>query len=981
MPVAAAGTEPDQLLALATAAAGARGRRLRRGRARPASGSASSSAAAATSRRRRRGSTSGCAPPTSWSRPCASWCPTSATTSSTPGPRRSSSRPLGPSHPEASIGLVPNLAASRSPTGSTSAAPPTRVDAACAQLAVAVDQAVTELAAGPLRRGARRRRAPLPRRHALERLLPARALSPSGRIRPFDRGADGILIGEGTGIVVLKRLADAERDGDRVYAVIRGTGVVERRPRRQPDEPRRRGPGAGPRAGLGRPPGSTRRTRRADRGARHATPAGDSAELATLRRVFGRRRRRASAPGRARLGEVDDRPRHARRGHRRADQGGARRAPRGRCRRPCTATSRTPTWRRSRLRGRHRGRSRGRRRRARAGPASTPSGSAASTPTSSSRSARGAGRAAAPAGEHAAARGVAAADPRARRRLRRGRRERPTVTRLFVAAATTRRRWPRGWPTATRCWPAPSWPALGERGRRGSPSPTRPRSGSTLARKVVAPGPAVARPQRRLVRARGLLAGGGRVAFAFPGIEPAFDARVDDVAAHFGLDRRAGARRRVRPRARRAPAIMYVGRLLDRGAGRLGVRARRGRRPQPRRVDGDARGRGGRPRGDRPRSSHGIAAGDLEVPDLVFVALGCGVPTWPRRRSPACPTSRSRTTTARTRSILCGVRGVGGGWPSERLTPSGCWARCCRSAPGFHSPMFADVPRPVRATPSARCRCSRPPCRCARRRRTARSPTTTDAIARPRPPPLRRAGAVPRAGRSACYADGRAGVRAAGRRAASPASSATRCTTATTWRWPAPRPKRIGPGPARPGGRRAVRRGRGRAPRPRWRLPAPRHRARSGADGPPAGAAPAPCCGSTRRWCGAGSAPLERPAPRPAAAPAPPACGRRRPAGRRVPGHAAGRRRGRARGHRRRWPRARSPRAGGAAPAAVAPPPATATARRRAAAPAAPRRPMPRAPPRAAAAVAGRGARADRPRFYRQPRGPGTVATGSRSCR
>ena len=53
-----------------------------------------------------------------------------------------------------------------------------------------------------------------------------RALSPSGRIRPFDREADGILIGEGTGIVVLKRLADAERDGDRVYAVIRGTGVA-----------------------------------------------------------------------------------------------------------------------------------------------------------------------------------------------------------------------------------------------------------------------------------------------------------------------------------------------------------------------------------------------------------------------------------------------------------------------------------------------------------------------------------------------------------------------------------------------------------------------------------------------------------------------------------------------------------------------------------------------------------------------------------
>jgi acyl transferase domain-containing protein/NAD(P)H-dependent flavin oxidoreductase YrpB (nitropropane dioxygenase family)/NADP-dependent 3-hydroxy acid dehydrogenase YdfG len=50
------------------------------------------------------------------------------------------------------------------------------------------------------------------------------ALSPTGRSRPFDRSADGIAISEGVGVVVLKRLADAERDGDRVYAVIRGIG-------------------------------------------------------------------------------------------------------------------------------------------------------------------------------------------------------------------------------------------------------------------------------------------------------------------------------------------------------------------------------------------------------------------------------------------------------------------------------------------------------------------------------------------------------------------------------------------------------------------------------------------------------------------------------------------------------------------------------------------------------------------------------------
>jgi len=50
------------------------------------------------------------------------------------------------------------------------------------------------------------------------------ALSPTGNARPFDARGDGTILGEGVGIVVLKRLIDAERDGDRIYAVIRGLG-------------------------------------------------------------------------------------------------------------------------------------------------------------------------------------------------------------------------------------------------------------------------------------------------------------------------------------------------------------------------------------------------------------------------------------------------------------------------------------------------------------------------------------------------------------------------------------------------------------------------------------------------------------------------------------------------------------------------------------------------------------------------------------
>jgi acyl transferase domain-containing protein/NAD(P)H-dependent flavin oxidoreductase YrpB (nitropropane dioxygenase family) len=51
------------------------------------------------------------------------------------------------------------------------------------------------------------------------------AFSHRGRCRPFDAGADGIVISEGAAAVVLKRLADAERDGDRIYAVIKGVGA------------------------------------------------------------------------------------------------------------------------------------------------------------------------------------------------------------------------------------------------------------------------------------------------------------------------------------------------------------------------------------------------------------------------------------------------------------------------------------------------------------------------------------------------------------------------------------------------------------------------------------------------------------------------------------------------------------------------------------------------------------------------------------
>ncbi|MXZ57652.1 MAG: SDR family NAD(P)-dependent oxidoreductase [Rhodothermaceae bacterium] len=103
--------------------------------------------------------------------------------------------------------------------------PSKAVDAACASSLVAVHDAVSDLQYGY---------ADLAIVGGVQAILngqifalrsDAMMLSPDGKCKTFDASANGYVRGEGCGVVILKRLSDAKRDGDRIWAVIRGSAV------------------------------------------------------------------------------------------------------------------------------------------------------------------------------------------------------------------------------------------------------------------------------------------------------------------------------------------------------------------------------------------------------------------------------------------------------------------------------------------------------------------------------------------------------------------------------------------------------------------------------------------------------------------------------------------------------------------------------------------------------------------------------------
>lgn len=103
--------------------------------------------------------------------------------------------------------------------------PDVAVDAGCASSVIAIDLALRDLVTRKcelaLVAGIHLNTTAL----LLSTLCQVKLLSRRGEIRPFDTNADGTLPGEGAGVIVLKRRKDAERNGGRIYAVIKGVGT------------------------------------------------------------------------------------------------------------------------------------------------------------------------------------------------------------------------------------------------------------------------------------------------------------------------------------------------------------------------------------------------------------------------------------------------------------------------------------------------------------------------------------------------------------------------------------------------------------------------------------------------------------------------------------------------------------------------------------------------------------------------------------
>jgi len=195
---------------------------------------------------------------------------------------------LPPFNHETAPGLVSNVMCGRIANRLDLRGPNYAVDAACASSMIALDLGIRELQSGRcdlmVVGGVSVSTGPI----VFMVFSQLGALSRKARIRPFDAEADGTLLGEGIGMVVLKRRADAERDGDRIYAVVKGAGVASDGRGLAVLAPRVEGEELALRrayASAGLDPGTIGLIEAHGTG----TAVGDATEIEALRRVFGER--------------------------------------------------------------------------------------------------------------------------------------------------------------------------------------------------------------------------------------------------------------------------------------------------------------------------------------------------------------------------------------------------------------------------------------------------------------------------------------------------------------------------------------------------------------------------------------------------------------------------------------------------------------------------------------------------------------------
>lgn len=182
-------------------------------------------------------------------------------------------------------GILPNVMAGRVANRFDLGGPNIAIDAACGSSLAALDAAVKELRQGTSDLAVVGGADGQQNIYGYLLFSKTRALSPRGRCRPFDAGADGIAISDGVAAIVCKRLGDALRDGDRIYSVVRGVaGSSDGRDKSltAPSIKGQRRALERAYAGLDFTPAAIGLVEAHGTG----TVAGDRAELETLRQVF-----------------------------------------------------------------------------------------------------------------------------------------------------------------------------------------------------------------------------------------------------------------------------------------------------------------------------------------------------------------------------------------------------------------------------------------------------------------------------------------------------------------------------------------------------------------------------------------------------------------------------------------------------------------------------------------------------------------------